>query len=401
MSTTFPYRPPLKGAPQPVMNVTPKPQPPPPTHHAYKEIPALAQWVTDSPLDTTPRPTREQERKRDPALKVVDERVNVLESAKTHGERCFRLAELFFATMWWMNHHKECAGYVPGSDATRRTAMLSLNLCAANKLATTLNCSNVNELAGTLHRIYGVEMTQHGKDTDRGGQGGYLNVAERETRRVIFRAGKAYRFPSKAESAKPIGEAKLVPWHTGVPSEESTDTSGRFGCLFVMSMSGDLFAGYEGSRALTVTYHSSFLAGGPVLCAGTMCFDQGRIVYICNDSGHYGPTDTAMVKVLQRLRLAGVDLKNITVVDRAEMVEWKGKIRFSSDIFDEHPEMKPKGSSPSPFQHTPKYSRTMRGDLFLYANGNWETIGRSSGHHGDSAGIGMHVVKKDMIFKHD
>ena len=168
-----------------------------------------------------------------------------------------------------------------------------------------------------------------------------------------------------------------------------------------MSMSGDLFAGYEGSRALTVTYHSSFLAGGPVLCAGTMCFDQGRIVYICNDSGHYGPTDTAMVKVLQRLRLAGVDLKNITVVDRAEMVEWKGKIRFSSDIFDEHPEMKPKGSSPSPFQHTPKYSRTMRGDLFLYANGNWETIGRSSGHHGDSAGIGMHVVKKDMIFKHD
>ncbi len=325
---------------------------PPPKHHSYSEIPTVANWVADSPLDTLSSAKRSD----DAAVAIVDELVGALEKAATHGQRCYRLAELFFATMWWMNHRRLQPGFKPGSDARRQAAMLRLNLCAANKLALMLWCP-IGELARELQDIYGIGMTQHGTTTDGPGgvQGGYLKDDEREKYRVIFRKGRAYRFkdatvPRNAD--KPIGDAELNPAST----RGFVDASGREGFLFVMTMSGELFVRPETAKGI---YHSSLVGGKPVLCAGTICIDaQGMITRICNNSGHYGPADTAMAKVLQRLRLAGVNLSSITVVDQdpKKGKTLKAKTEGEDDQF---------------------ILRSVRGDLFLACNGNWATIEKS------------------------
>lgn len=389
MSSNF-SRPPSRPAPKPPLKFPVKPAPP--THHAYSEIPTLAQWETYSPLDTAPSPPRKQ----DAALAVVDELVSALERAESHGEICYRLAELFFATMWWMNHHRQQPWFRPGSDATRRTAVLSLNLCAANKLATTLMCP-IGELASTLQKIYGVEMVQHGINCDGpgGSKGGYLKDADRERSRVIFRNGLAYRFSdlsSAPNPAKPAGDAQIQLWDT----DEGLDHSGRAGYLFVMSVSGDLFVRRMSG---STTFHSSFTQGRPVACAGTICIEHGKITRICNDSGHYQPMDTAMVKVLQRLRLAGVNLAAITVVDQRRLGQTKNEMgqtyfRPLQDWYNEVNDMDIKAKDlklrESEYQDAPGFVREIRGDLFLVSNGNWETIRASgAGHHGGAIATGM------------
>jgi len=306
-----------------------RPLPPPPKHHSYPEIPTLTQWEKDSPSDT-PGVSRSQ----DPALAVIDGLVDGLQHVTSHGSRCYRLAELFFATMWWLNHRKDMPGFKPGMDSQRRAAMLRLNLCAANKLALMLWCP-VSELARELQDIYGVGMVGHGIKTDKEEGGRYMSADERERWRVIFKKGMAYHFGFTAST-----KSELELWNTGA----GYDSSSRAGVGFVMSMSGDLFAGQFGFGSLP-KYHSSFMSGMPVLCAGTICIESGRITRICNDSGHYAPVDMSLSKVLQRLRLCGVNLTQITVARVRE-----GGLSSGADT---------------------------RGDLFLACNGDWNTIEKS------------------------
>ena len=47
--------------------------------------------------------------------------------------------------------------------------------------------------------------------------------------------------------------------------------------------------------------HSSFLSGKPVLCAGMIHLQQGRIVGVNNASGHYKPTRRELAKCVQTL----------------------------------------------------------------------------------------------------
>jgi hypothetical protein len=60
-------------------------------------------------------------------------------------------------------------------------------------------------------------------------------------------------------------------------------------------------------------YHSSYLAGDKVLCAGTILIRAGRILGIRNNSGHYKPTADHLVNVLEALKMHGVPLDIISV----------------------------------------------------------------------------------------
>lgn len=64
-------------------------------------------------------------------------------------------------------------------------------------------------------------------------------------------------------------------------------------------------------------HHSSFLAGGDVMSAGTMNIDSGRLHEITNSSGHYTPDKQTLVPALQTLRDGGVnvDLTDVGYVD--------------------------------------------------------------------------------------
>src|SRR5262249_19387556 len=62
-------------------------------------------------------------------------------------------------------------------------------------------------------------------------------------------------------------------------------------------------------------YHSSYLAGGTAMCAGSMLIEGGVIRKVKSDSGHYQPTDSDMLALLQCLRMLNVPIQNVVVVD--------------------------------------------------------------------------------------
>jgi len=76
----------------------------------------------------------------------------------------------------------------------------------------------------------------------------------------------------------------------------------------------------EGNNQVGQVRHSSFLAGKAVLCAGFIRFDnQGKVVWLDNDSGHYRPSRQNLLSLLEKLRtrLSDGAFKNIMVLDHA------------------------------------------------------------------------------------
>jgi hypothetical protein len=62
-----------------------------------------------------------------------------------------------------------------------------------------------------------------------------------------------------------------------------------------------------------VFHHSSFLAGEPVWFAGEMGIENGSLVYLNNNSGHYAPRVRHGLRFLNQIEDAGVDLSKVAV----------------------------------------------------------------------------------------
>ncbi len=91
-------------------------------------------------------------------------------------------------------------------------------------------------------------------------------------------------------------------------------------------------------------------------CADDIWFNQGRVTKITNGSGHYKPVDTAVVKLLNYLRMHGIDPSTITVETFA-FVDKDGEI--VADTVN---------------------SSEVQGDVFLRDNGNWNAILKRARH---------------------
>ena len=63
-------------------------------------------------------------------------------------------------------------------------------------------------------------------------------------------------------------------------------------------------------------HHSSYLAGKVVLCAGMIIIDDGKLLHIDNESGHYKPSTSNLLNLLAALRLEHqIPLANVTTKD--------------------------------------------------------------------------------------
>jgi hypothetical protein len=103
------------------------------------------------------------------------------------------------------------------------------------------------------------------------------------------------------------------------------------------------------------------MSGKPVMCAGTICAKAGQITQLRNDSGHYRPIDTSMVKAIQRLHSIGVNIQNIKVVKEQATDKLYGD-RISRLLTTE-----------KEFQAW-KYKVWASAPQFLSINGNWNVI---------------------------
>ena len=88
--------------------------------------------------------------------------------------------------------------------------------------------------------------------------------------------------------------------------------------MFVVALDGKL---YVGKKQQGFLHHSSFLAGGPCICAGMISVTNGVVDWLMPHSGHYRPRAEhvfAMYHVLERM---GVDMTRVKI---AKPAKWKG-----------------------------------------------------------------------------
>ena len=126
------------------------------------------------------------------------------------------------------------------------------------------------------------------------GQVTYLSATERQRLALDIRDGVIF-------------DATGQPFDTAT---SSTIEAGRGRAIFVMSPEGTLYA--SNFQRMGAFHHSSFLAGGPVLAAGELEVDNGRLILVSDSSGHYQPAQEHMDQLMRVLEQKGV---------RVELVE--------------------------------------------------------------------------------
>ncbi|MCA9560354.1 MAG: hypothetical protein KC583_17515, partial [Myxococcales bacterium] len=122
----------------------------------------------------------------------------------------------------------------------------------------------------------------------------YLDAAQREAYRVHGRDGK-------------LVDAAGRPLDGGPPGEDGKPRR----AIYAMDAAGNLYASFDHGKGRF--HHSSFLAGGPVACAGEMVIEDGRVVELTNMSGHYRPPPFTLDAVRERLVEMGVDVEGMRV----------------------------------------------------------------------------------------
>jgi hypothetical protein len=84
----------------------------------------------------------------------------------------------------------------------------------------------------------------------------------------------------------------------------STHWSGGGRAIFVMDGHGNLYATLD--QQVGHTHHSSLLGGDPVVGAGEIEVQNGQLVAMTDQSGHYHPAAEMNDRVLQSLRDQGL-----------------------------------------------------------------------------------------------
>ncbi|MDP3407215.1 hypothetical protein [Bosea sp. (in: a-proteobacteria)] len=294
----------------------------------YKNMPTLDQWLKDSSVALA-------RRKDDIILTRIDALLREYGPHRSAYAKIQLHSDLFFTLDYWLKVH----GNTPGMDKSRRPVIYELYKYTADSLAEALSCK-INTLPEHLERHFGRKLSYHGEHLDLVGQfATYLTRAEVAKYRLSFRNGKAYMWmwPGKGhELTRPTPDGGLVTQEKKQPKgmklvlaeSESASNKNVFGLKqwggFAMSMGRDLYMarhhcgeGSAGPGSGGNFYHSSYLGGDPVLCAGTILIEQGMIKAVCNDSGHYQPDEANFMSFLQTLMMHGVNVQGIQIYDYA------------------------------------------------------------------------------------
>ena len=203
-------------------------------------------------------------------------------------------------------------------DAKQLVAVTGLHAFACSTLKSAFGATDAN-LEQVMLETYGREVTAHGQAEDlRSLAGGvlqyYTTSALRAAFKLSFRNGLAHRWTYVGGGPKGKGSLELY------DTAHAGDELEHHGSLYVMDGEGHIFvSGKDGEQGLK---HSSFLGGAPTLCAGTMRIANGQVLWLSGRSGHYQPTVTQVVSMLERLRTYGVKLDKVTVFRENYTATW-------------------------------------------------------------------------------
>jgi len=101
-------------------------------------------------------------------------------------------------------------------------------------------------------------------------------------------------------------------------------TTSDHGDIFVLTLDNKLYCGIHSNGGnndgVKRFHHSSFNSGNPVATAGYLKCNNGIIYSIKWVSGHYRPTSGTICKLLKYLLENGVDIEDITLLNRNDEV---------------------------------------------------------------------------------
>ena len=120
----------------------------------------------------------------------------------------------------------------------------------------------------------------------------YLDDAGRESYRVIPKDGKLVDV-----NGNPFDTAGAV-----------THWSGDGKAIYVMDEQGNIYA--SNYQEVSKFHHSSLLGGKPVSAAGELKVRDGEVIGLTDQSGHYMPTRSMTQQMVQRLRDAGIPIRD-------------------------------------------------------------------------------------------
>lgn len=210
------------------------------------------------------------------------------------------------------NNNRHGAGYAQSKlggqlNDQQIEAVQGLNNYLEGGLCEFLECQP-NQLDQRLTEEFGKKVSEGGQHEDANAVAHnvmqwYQDDAARRLFKLSFRGGKAHKWNYEGH----VGKGDLVIYDT----QSAGDAIENGGSLYVMDQRGRIYvSGREGEQALK---HSSFMAGAPTQCAGTMRVEHGQVKWVSGRSGHYRPTVTQMVNLLERLRAYQVSLNSVIV----------------------------------------------------------------------------------------
>jgi hypothetical protein len=272
----------------------------------YKNPPSVEQWRNDSSVTFATR-------KNDVILTRIDSLMEALWKAPDAAAQLFVGCDLFFSLDYWLKIAKNN----PKMEKERQPAIQALYEWVVGFLCRSFNVT-VNVLPRELEYMFGREMGDHGSKLDQEWDcARYLTRAEAKKYRLWFKKGKAYQFPwwDKSKSFGADFGKMLTLAESDRAHNPAVISQAKFGG-FAMSMGRDFYLARHhcgGIGQFTNHYHSSYLAGNAVMCAGTMLIEGGVIKCVRTDSGHYQPTDAHLLNVLQAFQMVQVPLSTLYV----------------------------------------------------------------------------------------
>jgi hypothetical protein len=293
----------------------------------YTNIPSSERWKKDSSVALATRAN-------DQILVRIDELINAREIALDDGAKLYVDTDLFFTLDYWLKIYKNNSKM----DKGREPAIMALYKCVVDTLCFAFGCT-VNVLPRELEYYFGRALGGHGAKLDLALDcATYLKRADVHKYKLFFKNGLAYQFPWWKTNARE-GKTKFVLANSSTASNPAVFDPSNTGYRnnwggFAMSMGRDIYmakhhctkdAGENGNF-----YHSSYLGGEPVMCAGTMLIENGVLKGVSTDSGHYRPTQQHVVNLLQALSMWGVNLSGLDVQDHYGALQSKGDVFLSS-----------------------------------------------------------------------
>ncbi|GLQ32871.1 hypothetical protein [Litoribrevibacter albus] len=230
--------------------------------------------------------------------------------AKFGPDALLVMAELYYALDRWL----VLAGRKDESVNTRRSTGVNALFAQVVKLLSYQLETPINQLPNWLQDNFTIGMTDHGYEVDFQKRSAlYYKEQDRERYRLKIKNGVVYqkKWWSSKDSTKWVKMNSEFTQSTG-----SQNTISDKHCGYVLSVVGDFYSGPHLSGTTykqTGQYHSSYMGGKPVLCAGEIEVVEGKIKHLNTGSGHYGPAKGYLLNVINALTLCGVDPKSYKV----------------------------------------------------------------------------------------